>query len=140
MANLDANGRPKPPLALTWNPATKDYERDADGLYVERHPVDAAVILALTVSLKGLPGSQETGNELRGIPPMVPTTQSQADTAVRAALSRLIRQGDITIVAVETQGNAYGLLLVTVRYFNERAPRLPGQPPEEKTASLPLAP
>lgn len=140
MPNLDANGRPKPPKALTWDPTTKDYLRDADGLYVELHPVDAAVILALTVSLKGLPGAPETGHALRGISPMVPTTQSQAETAVRAALARLLRAGDITIVAIETSGNAFGLLLVTVRYLNQRAPRLPGTPPEEKTASMPLAP
>lgn len=140
MPNLDANGRPKPPLALTWDPATKDYERDADGLYVERHPVDAAVVLALTVSLKGLPGAPETGHALRGISPMVPTTQSEVETAVRAALARLLRAGDITIVAIETSGNAFGLLLVTVRYLNQREPRLPGIPPKEKSASLPLAP
>lgn len=140
MANLDRNGRPAPPAALRWNPATKDYDRDTDGLYVEVHPVDAAVVLALTVALKSLPADQTAGIALRGIRPNTPKTQAQVETAVRQALARLLAAGDITLVAIETDGNAFGLLYVVVRYYNQRAPRLPGQPPEVKTANAPLAP
>lgn len=120
MPLLDASGRPTPPRALTWNHSTHDYDRDDDGFYVEQHPVDAAVDLALTVQLGSLPCAPDIGHELAKIEPIGPRRDAKARAEVRRALARLIRSGDITILEIIVDGTAEGLLYVAPRYINNR--------------------
>lgn len=120
MPLLDANGRPKPPRALLWNHETHDYDRDDDGQYVESHPVDAAVDLALTVRRGSLPSAPDVGHDLAGIEPIGPRRDAKARAAVRKALQRLIARGDITILEIAVDGTDAGLLYVAVTYTNNR--------------------
>jgi hypothetical protein len=120
MPLLDASGRPTPPAALTWNHSEHDYNRDEDGFYVEQHPVDAFVDLALTVPLGSLPCAPDVGHELGGIEPIGPRRDAKARAAVRKALARIIKSGDITLGEIVVDGTSEGLLYVAPSYVNNR--------------------
>lgn len=123
---------PTPPRALTFNPLTRDFDRDSDGRYVDQHPVDAAVATQLMTRRGAIASAPETGQALHTIDdPTARDTQKRVETIVKAALRRLLQAGDITILAIKYEpANASGLL-VQVDYVNERlAPRT------TKTASV----
>ncbi len=115
-----------PPDALWFDGATADFLLE-NGLYRSLHPVDQAVALALCIRQNTLGSAPNTGNLLRTIRKLGPTTAATADTMVRNALSSLVLNGDIEIREVQVQTRTpQGALLVAVTYKNLR-----------KTAPLP---
>lgn len=114
------------PLAMRFDPMTRDFPLGDDGRPVELHPIDSRVQMALLVEAGKLGSSPSTGNTLRQIPYLDPARiGAEVRDRVRRALLRLTTAGDITIDQIEHETRGRGTLLVAVHYFNERLPDRP---------------
>lgn len=115
----DAPRRVRPPAALRYDGATRDFLLDANGFYEEIHPVDQKVALALCISRGAVAAVPELGNQLRTIRR---TSRAVAETIakqfVREALADLTRGKSITIEDITVQTDVPGRLLVFVLYRN----------------------
>lgn len=109
------------PAARLFDPVTRDYVLDSDGLYEGIHPVDAAVQQAMHFVAKRLTSAPDAGNTLREIKSAFePRVRSNVENRVRAALAHLVARRDITIDSIEFEpGGKYGLK-VGLAYWNER--------------------
>lgn len=133
-AQAAAVAAPRAPRALTFDPTTRDFTRDANGRYVDQHPVDAAVVTALLLQLGKLPAAPNVGAAFRSIGnALARDAQRKTERVVRKALARLIARGDITLVTVVREVRASGAHLIVVTYVNER---LQGRPQRTATATF----
>lgn len=109
----------QPPVALRYDGATKDFLKDDSGRYLEVHPVDQEVALALCVGLGTLPSVPGAGAAFRKIKRITNSTPNLASDMAKAALSDLVRAGKIQIqsIAAETRVPP-GATLIAVTYVN----------------------
>lgn len=115
----DAPRRVRPPVALRYDGATRDFVLRADGFYAEIHPVDQKVSLAMCISRGAVAAVPGLGNKLRTIRR---TTAAVATTLakqyVREALADLLAAKSIALKDVTVQADVPGRLLVFVLYHN----------------------
>jgi phage gp46-like protein len=115
----DAARSVRPPNALQFDGASRDYVLDANGFYAESHPVDQRVALALCISRGAIAAVPGLGNRLRTIQRV---TQRVAETLARQyvneALADLLAAKSIVIRAIDVQASSPGRLLVAVTYTN----------------------
>ena len=108
-----------PPAAALYDGATRDFTLDADGLYVEEHPTDQKVGLALIVLAGTLSGSPNIGSKLRAKRYLNPLTiRTEVLYAVKVALADLLKAKEITLVRVDVELVGSTRLLVRVVYQN----------------------
>lgn len=111
--------RVRPPAALRYDGATRDFVLREDGFYEEIHPVDQKVALALCISRGAVAAVPGLGNNLRTIKRV---TQGVAETLarqhVREALADLLSAKSIRIDAINIDASDPGRLLIQVVYFN----------------------
>ena len=117
--------RVKPPAAVWFDPRRRDFPRDpATGLFVEVHPIDHKVELAIFVALGKIPVSPSTGSTIAQLAIGDDATMtSDALQRIRAALQDMITAGDVNLISVvATSGPTPGRAKVTVTYQNLRTP------------------
>lgn len=113
-----------PPRAPRFDPSTRDYPLDDNGLYQDIHPIDSQVILALTVEFGKISSASTTGQTLREIPsPQGRRVKSDVDLRVRSALSRLTKRGSIAILKIGHSSPNRHTLHVAVEYMNNQTRR-----------------
>ncbi len=116
----------RPPAAVHFDAVLRDYPLGSDGRYVEIHPVDSRVQMALSMALGRIASTPTTGNALRRIPYLNPKRiKAQATDAVRQALAPIIADGDITLDDLIVETRQRHAVLVQVDYYNERLPDRP---------------
>lgn len=108
-----------PPAAALYDGATRDFTLDADGLYVEEHPTDQKVGLALIVLAGTISGSPNIGSKLREKRYLnTLTIRTEVLYAVKVALADLLKAKEITLVRVDVELVGSTRLLVRVVYQN----------------------
>jgi len=97
------------PRALKINAATRGFDVDANGRYIDIHPIDAAVATALLAVKGKIPSAPTTGTAYdQNDDPFGDRAAKTAEYIVRAALQRLITRGDILLEAVFFEPTASG--------------------------------
>jgi hypothetical protein len=128
-AGLDAVFEPPPrrdvrlPWALLLDGATRDVRLDERGQYVETHPVDHKVEVAIFVKLGSLASAPNIGGTVGEVHVgETDAMQRDAETRIREALSDLISAGDIAIVSIQAYAAPRWRANVELRYQNLRLP------------------
>lgn len=111
-----------PPAAVLYDGATRGFPLDDAGLYVEEHPTDQKVGLALIVLQGTLAGSPTVGSVLRAKRLLNrDTILTEITYATKAALADLLKAKEIALVRVDVEiptGSQESRLLVRVLYEN----------------------
>jgi hypothetical protein len=119
------NARPR---ALYFDPLTRDFPLDANGRYVETHPTDSKVALALQFLAGRLKCAPEVGWTIDKLADFFTDRgPSGADQRARAALRSMIVSGEIYYAGVGYEAAEAGPL-VAVRYFNLQLVPIPKTP------------
>lgn len=116
----------KPPRALRYDPATKRIVQNADGSFVDEHPVDQNVVLNWTIPKGSIPCAKDVGTDLTSIKSLGDRAiASKVDSAKRDAVKALIANGDIEVVSTlgEAPRDTPGRLLTMGTYKNLRLPK-----------------
>lgn len=109
------------PRALRFNAKTRDFDRDENGRYIDAHPVDADVALALFIEAQKLGSTPEVGQTLRRIRnPVGASVGTDVKNRVRIALKHLVDRGDIEVISVTHEAKNRHTLFVEVEYVNLR--------------------
>lgn len=112
-----------PPIALAFDPMTRDIPMDTNGRYGELHPVDHRMALAIFVSLGKLRASPDMGGTVDQVAIDDDVKmQADAERRVRAAAKDLISNGDIRLVSVQSYAQPRWRANVKVVYMNLRQP------------------
>ena len=115
---------PPLPAAINYDAYNRCLTENADGTFMQVHPVDQAVQLLLTVpqgTCGAIPGvGARYAARLRGIP--AAQQQSIALDETRVALAALIKAGDVTLLSVSVVVPNPGSSMVSVSYVNNRLP------------------
>jgi hypothetical protein len=110
-----------PPDALLFDGRTRDFPLLSSGLYQASHPVDQAVAEALLITLGKVSCAPTTGNRLRQIKRIVPSTENAVRDAITNALQKLTQNGDVSAVRIDYEARKpSGAVLVAVTYRNLR--------------------
>jgi len=108
-----------PPAAALYDGATRDFPLDENGLYVEEHPTDQKVGLAIIPLVGTLAGSPNIGSKLREKRYLNPLTiRTEILYAVKVALADLLKAKEIALVRVDVELVGSSRLLVRVVYQN----------------------
>jgi len=101
------------PLALHYQPATRDAEMLTDGRLAADHPVDAWMDLALGIRQGTLKSSPATGHTLHQIEYLDSRLEANVRSRVDAACKARIAAGDVRIDRVQAQraGSGYVALI-----------------------------
>jgi hypothetical protein len=112
-----------PIVADYIDPTTQDYLSLTKGM----DPIDAQVLVAMKTVKGSGAAVLEEGNNLKSIRKIEPGTARRVQNDIRAAISKLVTNGDIRIVEIDTETRA-GQQQVDARvdYENLRA-RVPGR-------------
>lgn len=119
------------PRALEYDPSIRGYTMNADGTFVDLHPVDQQVAFLLFPEQGSVPSENDLGTRLRKRlercdPAQIPNI---ALDEVRTALKAPIAAGDVLLVSVTTDATVRGRVITKVIYVNLRLPTLnPLQP------------
>lgn len=108
------------PLALYYDPVTKDAVVLPTGELAGVHYVDARVALKLSIPRGSIPSVPELGHTLREIQYLADDLTSQVTNRVREAIADDVREGDIAIDRIDVQRGARGFACA-VYYRNLRA-------------------
>jgi hypothetical protein len=115
------------PAAPKYDGPNSDLATDADGRVESVHPIDAGVMLAMSVQKGELVSSPTTGNTLLQVRELAtPRQQSEVEAVVKAAnpIARYLKDGSITIRRIDSEYRANtGALLVTLYYRNNETGR-----------------
>lgn len=101
------------PVALKIVGATMAAELDADGLYVEVHPVDAKVALAVLVAKGRVAALPSLGSDARTIDVQRPSLSAEVESALRNSTAEMVAANEISVdrIEVETSANGYAAAL-----------------------------
>ncbi len=128
-AGLDPVGAPLPrrnvrlPWALLLDGWTRDVPLDANGLYVEVHPVDHKVEVAMFIALGKLQSAPGIGGTVGEVAVGEDAAmQRDAETRIREALAELLAEGDIAIVSIRAFAAPRWRANVELKYQNLRLP------------------
>ena len=112
-----------PPQALYFDGKTADFPLDEEGHYVEVHPVDHRVEIALFTTFTKVPVAPDVGSTVASIPIQDDAAMTaDADARVRTALRDLIAAGDIELVSVKAWAHPRWRAHVEVVYKNLQLP------------------
>lgn len=112
-----AQGRP--PGAILYDGARRDYVVGPDGQYKTIHWVDQKVALALIVQERDVSAVPTLGSRLRQLQRgSKQRLQTGAEDAVRLALQPMIDAREVELISVDVTMPARGQLLVAVTYRN----------------------
>lgn len=116
---LVGEARPRFNAALKMNAATRGYDLDSTGRYLEDHPTDAAVV-SILLTLKGkLKSAPTVGVPLHQVSPADGgRTPDKIRDMVETALSRLTAAKRISILSVASEPQTFGGINVEVEYLN----------------------
>lgn len=112
---------PTRPRALQFDPQTRDHVMDANGRYVDIHPVDAGVVSSMMFAQGRIVSAPTVGQTLAQAEGGNSLTKD-VENRVRLAVAWLVNRGDIEIVAIrvdQTSGKAFE---VELDYYNLRLP------------------
>jgi hypothetical protein len=109
------------PAAIQLDGASGDYLLDANGRYIESHPVDQRVALKMLTINGSIASSPDTGSLFRKMPRMSPDQRVVwCKQEVKRVLADDVKAGDISIDLVEVDtANAYATM-VRLTYTNLR--------------------
>jgi hypothetical protein len=112
-------GPPSPLLADKINPITHDYESLSEG----RDPIEAQVLIALSIVRGSGAAVLNIGHRLHEIRKILPSLQHDIESKVREALKLLIKNRDIRYRGIELSINDEGNQTVeaVVKWVNLRA-------------------
>ena len=111
--------RARPPAALKFDGASRDFVLREDGFYEEIHPVDQKVALALCISRGAVAAVPELGNQLRTIRRVSrAVAETLAKQYVRETLADMIAGKSIELIDTKVQTDVPGRLFVFVLYRN----------------------
>lgn len=101
------------PRALLIDGGTMAAELDADGLYVETHPIHQKVALAMLVVRGRIAAVPTMGSRVRGIEEQRPSLKAEVEAAIREATSSMVSADEIRVdrIEVETTSNGYAAAL-----------------------------
>lgn len=109
------------PVALLFDPATRDFRMGSDGRFVSIDPVDQEVVLALWLRKGSVGSAPESGSDIRNIERQGgPGFVGQVQDMVRNALRAIIERGDINVLKIEIIIPQRGTTFVFVNYVNNR--------------------
>ncbi len=108
------------PLALRFDPLTRSHVYDAaTGRYAEIHPIDAKVVNALFIRLRGMTGVPGAGADWkRNRSPWTPTATATIRDIVLTALAQPIRDTEIQIQDIRSEAHGAYASFVEVSYVN----------------------
>lgn len=121
VAAPSASPASSPPMALLYDPQTRDFRLGSDGRFVEIHPVDQEVALAIMLQFGTVGSSTTSGSKLLRIkraPGLL--LESTVGDIVRQALSRPLARGDITISNIDVSRPNRSQTLLVLTYVNNR--------------------
>lgn len=109
--------------AMYFDLITRDVPVDADGNYLEMHPIDSQVMVALGIQLGSVLSAPLVGSTIANLPidDSVPMT-AEANRRVQAALSDLIANGDVALVLVNAYAGPSWRAHIEIIYQNLRLP------------------
>jgi hypothetical protein len=112
-------GPPSSLLADKINPLTHDFESLSEG----RDPIEAQVLIALSIVRNSGAAVIGVGNRLHEIRKILPSIQNDLDSKVREALKLLIKKRDIRYLGIDLSINDPGNQTVEaiVKWVNLRA-------------------
>lgn len=116
----------KPPAAIEFNPLTGRFTMLDDGRFVEVHPVDQMVSIALGKTSGAWKSAPGAGHTLDKLPSMAdPSFEASARDRLRLALRVPLARGDIRIDSITinpiTDGPMRGRTEFVIAYFNLRS-------------------
>lgn len=114
-----------PILADKIDPATGEYESILAG----RDPVDAAVLVAVSIAMGTGAAVLSTGNRFRDAKFVDDKDKRVLESSARTALAKLVARGDIEILFIKVEeladfsvsGGVNDFLELTIIYLNKRA-------------------
>lgn len=105
--------------AMYFDPNARDFPLGDDGRYVDLHPVDAAVEIALFIEFGAIGSSADAGQTLRQIQsPIGKSVAADVSDRVRRAVAHLVERGLIRIVSIENDAPNRHTLFVRFTYVN----------------------
>ncbi len=111
-----------PPRSLLFQLNGFDFPLDANGLYQDVHPTDQWVALQVGTILGSIATSPTVGSALRSITHVgAPSTQREAEDAIRRALAPKINAGLVKIDAIDYEALPYGGFKIALKYQNLEA-------------------
>lgn len=114
----------RPPHALYLDLSTMDFPMDDDGRYIEVHPVDHEVFMAIGPEQGSIMAAPNQGLPWQSMPyDSEAVMQRRADEMVRSKLAAILSRGDITDLSVTLRSRIVGRGRVLVRYKNTRIPQ-----------------
>jgi len=107
-----------PPRALRYNPQTRDFTT-TEGLFDAVHPVDQAVVLALTIEQGSIKSVPTLGIPLSTIRRAGgPTLDTLVRDCVNAALKDLLDAKKVEVIRLDTDTVIRGQIKIAVTYRN----------------------
>lgn len=111
----------RPARAILWDPSTRTFPTDSNGAFLDIHPVDQAVALALTQALTSVRSASTVGTDWSSLSRKTGgALQKAAEDVARASLDPWVRSGDITILGITAVAVVRGNNQVEVDYMNNR--------------------
>lgn len=111
------------PKVTYFDPGLMTLPMEPDGSVRAVHPVDAQVILALSIPQGTIASVPTQGHTLNQLGRMQPSQLPAAATdRVKLALAGPLSRGDIDLLGVTVDAQPYGSLHVSVSYQNLRLP------------------
>ena len=108
-----------PPRALLFQLDGFDFPLDAAGLYQSIHPTDQWVALQVGLIFGTVGTSPTAGSRLRSITHVgAPSTQREAQDAIRIALADKVNTGSIRINGIDYESTPFGGFKVALLYDN----------------------
>lgn len=119
VADPTAPRRVTPPRAILLQLNDFDFPLDSNGRYQDIHPTDQWVALQVGIVLGTVGTSPTAGSALRSITHVgAPSTQREAQDAIRRALADKVNAGSIKIDSIEYEAKQFGGFKIALRYEN----------------------
>lgn len=117
---------PTSPQATKYDPTARTFTQLTSGEIASMHPVDQAVLFAVTVEKGSIPSAPDTGIDLSAIRDAnEDNAQTVVSESVRIALLDLIQNGSIEYIGAPIDSFGDGRVTFFVDYANLK---LPGSP------------
>lgn len=110
------------PRALVFDGRTRTFLLGDDGRYLDGHPVDQEVALALLIEFGSITSAPSTGTTIRRVQYLSGAkVLAEVSDRVRRSLARPLRDGDIQELSLSVTNPSPWALTVVYEYINVRA-------------------
>lgn len=107
------------PVALLFDPSTRDFRLNGDGRFASVDPIDQAVVFALFLKQGSIGSAPNAGSQIRSLQRQGgPGFVGKVQDIVRNALKQFTDAGQIRIVDVRISTPVRGRTYITVSYVN----------------------